>query len=191
MFSSMKIVGFWYSFSVEVNEGKTVTTVKMGLKKFVKLISYGVWCKRLHLVIFHIGGLCTTGEFMSVCLSACVLWGLVTGECLEICNCLVTFGRTSVSWFFCSIPDIDPEYIVLYLLVNYVTLIVHKHLWYLFDQNCVSWAVFSCSSGHLSIFFTWNCQNYISKIWFQSKDSYCFWQTLDQIQNHGKWRKIY
>lgn len=41
MFSRMKIVGFWYSCSVEVNEGETVTTAKMGLKKFVKLISCG------------------------------------------------------------------------------------------------------------------------------------------------------
>lgn len=107
--------------------------------------------------------------------SVCVLWGLVTGECLEMCNCLATFGKTPVSWFICSIPDIDPEYIILYLLVNYVTLIIHKSLWYLLELNCVSWAVFSCNSGHLSIFFTWNRQNYISKIWFQSKDSYCFW----------------
>lgn len=39
----METVGFWYSFSVEESEGKTVTTVKMGLKKFVKILSYGVF----------------------------------------------------------------------------------------------------------------------------------------------------
>lgn len=42
MFLSMKIVGFWYHSSVEVNEAQTVTTVKMRLKKFVKLVSYGI-----------------------------------------------------------------------------------------------------------------------------------------------------
>lgn len=105
----MKTVGFWYSFSVEESEGKTVTTFKMGLKKFVKILSYGVFDVKDWIWWSFISIVCTTGEFMCMCSGVCVLWGLVTGECLEICNCLLTFGKTPVSWFICSIPDIDPE----------------------------------------------------------------------------------
>lgn len=36
---SVKMVGFWYSLSVEGNKGKTVTFIKMRLKKFVELVS--------------------------------------------------------------------------------------------------------------------------------------------------------
>lgn len=54
MFLNMEIVGFWYNFSVEVNEGKTVTTFKMGLKKFVKLISYGVFDAKDYISVIHV-----------------------------------------------------------------------------------------------------------------------------------------
>lgn len=37
------MVGFWYSLPVEGNEGKTVTFIKMRLKKFVELVSWGVF----------------------------------------------------------------------------------------------------------------------------------------------------
>lgn len=39
----MKKVGFWYNLSVEVNEGKTVTLIKMWLQELEKLVVHGVF----------------------------------------------------------------------------------------------------------------------------------------------------
>lgn len=84
---------------------------------FLPLGEWGSHCGGLLETHTSWGGRCTVTS-ACVCVYAHVcdwkFWRLVKEECLEICNCLWTFGKTSLWWFTCYIPDIDFEYILLF-----------------------------------------------------------------------------
>lgn len=84
---------------------------------FLPLGEWGSHCGGLLETHTSWGGRCTVTS-VCVCAYAHVcdwrFWRSVKEECLEICNCLWTFGKTSLWWFTCYIPDIDFEYILLF-----------------------------------------------------------------------------